>query len=206
MTQKILFRGAEAIIYKDKDKIIKKRNRKTYRLGEIDERIRKLRTRSEGKLFDKASKIISVPKLDEVNEKNKEIVMDFVNGEKISDNLNSMPEKNQLGILRMIGNNIAKIHDSDIIHGDLTTSNMIFNKKENKVYFIDFGLGFQSQKVEDKAVDLHLLKQALETKHFLHSNSLFKEALKGYEISKNHKKVLEQFKKVEKRGRYKENY
>ena len=38
--------------------------------------------------------------------------------------------------------------------------------KNGKVYFIDFGLGFFSNKTEDKAVDLHLLKQALESKHY----------------------------------------
>src|SRR4030042_1167648 len=49
---------------------------------------------------------------------------------------------------------------SHIINGDLTTSNMILNP-DNKLYFIDFGLSFHSNKIEDKAVDLHLLKQAL---------------------------------------------
>ena len=83
---------------------------------------------------------------------------------------------------------------------------MIFNEKNNKVYFIDFGLGFGSHKIEDKAVDLHLLKQALEAKHFNNWKKLFDEVLKGYKISKDYKKVFERFKRVEKRGRYKEQY
>ncbi|MCX6749275.1 MAG: hypothetical protein NTW17_00835 [Candidatus Pacearchaeota archaeon] len=78
--------------------------------------------------------------------------------------------------------------------------------KSFKIFFIDFGLGFISPKIEDKAVDLHLLKQALEAKHFTHWYELFNEVLKGYSFSKNSKQVLKQLKKVEARGRYKEAY
>ena len=68
---------------------------------------------------------------------------------------------------------------------------------------IDFGLGFISHKFEDKAVDLHLLKQALEAKHFKYWKELVKEVFKSYEKSKNSRIVLERLKAVEKRGRYK---
>jgi len=203
-SQKILFHGAEAIIILDKGKIIKKRVKKSYRINELDEKIRKLRTRKETRLLEKASKLIPVPKIIEVNEK--EILMEFVKGKKLSDELESFSRVWQLKIFRHVGENIAKLHNSNIIHGDLTTSNMIFNEKNNKVYFIDFGLGFGSHKMEDKAVDLHLLKQALEAKHFNNWEKLFDEVLKGYKISKDYKKVFERFKKVEKRGRYKEQY
>jgi|TARA_Y100000310_G_C20702899_1_gene831651 Kae1-associated kinase Bud32 len=206
MNQKILFQGAEALILLDKNIITKKRVKKSYRIPELDEKMRKLRTRSETKLLEKASKVILVPKIIKMNEKDKEIFMEFIDGKKISSNLNKFPEKEQLKIFEIIGKNIAKIHDSEIIHGDLTTSNMIFSEEKNDVYFIDFGLGFFSNKVEDKAVDLHLLKQALEAKHFENWKKLFNAVIKGYEISKDHKKVFERFKKVEKRGRYKDKY
>ena len=76
--------------------------------------------------------------------------------------------------------------------------------KEKEVYFIDFGLGFQSHKIEDKAVDLHLLKQALEAKHFQNHEALFKNFLKGYKKDyEDSKKIIERLKIVEKRGRYK---
>ena len=206
MSQKILFHGAEALILLDKDIVIKKRVRKSYRLKELDEKIRKLRTRSEAKLLEKASKLIPVPRIIKMDEKGKEILMEFVKGKKLSDKLENFSEKQQLKISKKIGENIAKLHDSNIVHGDLTTSNMIFNEKDNKVYFIDFGLGFISSKIEDKTVDLHLLKQALEAKHFKNWEELFNEVLKGYKISKNYKQVFERFKKVESRGRYKEKY
>jgi Kae1-associated kinase Bud32 len=200
MNQKTLFHGAEALIILEKNKIMKKRVKKSYRIPELDEKIRKRRTKSEAKLLKRASKEISVPRIIETKENKREISMEFVKGKKLSEHLEKFPEKEQLKIFKQVGGNIAKLHDSNIIHGDLTTSNMIFNKK---VYFIDFGLGFFSNKIEDKAVDLHLLKQALESKHFQNWKNLFEKVLKGYESSEKYKEVLERFKKVESRGRYK---
>ena len=72
-----------------------------------------------------------------------------------------------------------------------------------KIFFIDFGLGFISHKFEDKAVDIHLFKQALEAKHFRNWEALFSEFEKGYNKSKDFKIVFERLKAVEKRGRYK---
>lgn len=204
MPEKILQHGAEALILLDRDKIIKRRVKKSYRLDEIDEEIRKLRTRSEAKLLLKASKITDVPKIKNVDDERKEISMEFLKGKKLSEYLDSFSLEEQKKICRIMGRNIAKLHDADIIHGDLTTSNMIL--KDGKVFFIDFGLGFSSHKIEDKAVDLHLLRQALEAKHFRCWVALFAEVKHGYSSSKNSGLVLEQFKKVEKRGRYKESY
>lgn len=204
MSEKILQHGAEALILLDGNKVIKRRVKKSYRLPQVDNEIRKLRTRSEAKLLLKASKLISIPEIKNVSEDSKEISMEFINGKKLSEHLDSFPLEKQKKICRAVGMAIAKLHDSDIIHGDLTTSNMIL--KDEKVFVIDFGLGFQSHKIEDKAVDLHLLRQALEAKHFRHWIALFAEALKGYSFSKNSELVLGQFKKVEARGRYKEQY
>tara|TARA_Y100000034_G_scaffold19206_1_gene21488 strand:+ start:877 stop:1482 length:606 start_codon:yes stop_codon:yes gene_type:complete len=199
MTQKILFQGAEALILLDKNKIIKNRIKKSYRLSELDEKIRKLRTRSETKLLEKASKEISVPKIIKSDEKSNEILMKFIKGKKLSKYLDNFPKKEQLKIFKKIGENIAKLHNSNIIHGDLTTSNMILKKDD--VYFVDFGLGFISHKIEDKAVDLHLLKQALEARHFKNWKNLFNEIIKNYKV-KDSKKIFERLKQVEKRGRY----
>jgi TP53 regulating kinase-like protein len=202
--QKILQQGAEAIILKKKEDVIKRRVKKSYRISEIDEKIRRLRTRSEAKLLTKASKIISIPEIKDIDEKTKEIIMDYIDGEKLSDHLDKFPLKKQKDVCKLIGKSVAKLHDADIIHGDLTTSNMIL--KDKKLYFIDFGLGFNSHKFEDKAVDLHLLRQALEAKHFKHWEILFQDVLKGYSESKDNKIVLERLKAVEKRGRYKGAY
>ena len=202
MTAKLIYQGAEAIILKENNKVIKKRIKKSYRISELDERIRKLRTRREARLLKKASKIVSIPKIIKADEKTKEIIMQFIDGKKLSEHLEGFQFEKQKKILKKIGEDIAKLHNADIIHGDLTTSNMIL--KNNEIYFIDFGLGFISHKFEDKAVDLHLLRQALEAKHFKHWKELYKEFEKSYLSNyKEAKKVLERLKAVEKRGRYK---
>ncbi len=203
MTQKIIGRGAEAILMQEGNNLVKGRIKKGYRLIVLDEKLRKQRTRKEAKLLEKASSLIFVPRVIETDNKEK-IIMEFIEGKKLSDWLDKLLNAEQ--VCEEIGKSVALLHDADIIHGDLTTSNMILadNSKINgfKVYFIDFGLGFTSRRIEDKAVDLHLLKQALEAKHFLHWQKLFSSVLKGYN-SKDKVKIFEQLKKVESRGRYK---
>ena len=203
MMHKIIGKGAEAVLIKKNNILIKDRIKKSYRISYLDLKLRKTRTKKEAKILLKASKLIPVPTLIKTDEKEK-IEMQFILGKKLSESLDKL--KNSLKICKKIGENIAKLHDSGIIHGDLTTSNMIYNQKENKVYFLDFGLGYESSKIEDKAVDLHLIKQALEAKHFKNYEKFFKTILKGYEISKNHKEVLKRLEKVESRGRYKGQY
>ena len=78
---------------------------------------------------------------------------------------------------------------------------MILQKE--KIYFIDFGLGYISKKIEDKAVDLYLLKQALEAKHFKNYHELIKEVFESYKKNYSEaEKIFERIKTIEKRGRY----
>lgn len=201
--QKILYRGAEATIAKSGKKIVKTRVAKGYRIPILDDKIRKLRTRAETKILEKASKIIQVPKIIISNEKDKIIEMEFIQGKKLSESLEKL---NFIQICIQIGSSLAKLHDSGLIHGDLTTSNMIYNEKLGKVFFIDFGLSFHSSKAEDRAVDLHLIKQALEAKHPKIHDKAYKAILQGYKSSKNYSTIIKQLEKVEKRGRYKAQY
>ncbi len=219
---KILAQGAEAIISLNKNIIKKTRVKKSYRLPELDKKIRLRRTKSEAKILEKLSKIISVPKLIKLSEENSEIELEFIKGEKLSESLEK--QKNISTIAKQIGENIAKVHNLGIIHGDLTTSNMIYQKETNsyeqfikgggrrgnykchyKLFFIDFGLSFFSDKIEDKAVDLHLIKEALKAKHNSISEKFFKEIIKSYsKIALKPKEVLKRLEIVEKRGRYKQ--
>jgi TP53 regulating kinase-like protein len=201
---KLIQQGAEAKILLDEKNnlVIKDRIQKPYRIKEIDEKIRKHRTKTEKKLLEKACKIINAPNPLPLEDFDK-IKMPFVKGKKLSENLDLFSLQKQKQILKIIGQEIAKLHDAEIIHGDLTTSNMIL--VEDKIFFIDFGLGYISNKIEDKAVDLHLLKHALETRHFKNWKILFTEFEDGYKKNKDSKKIIERLIAVEKRGRYKEH-
>jgi TP53 regulating kinase-like protein len=75
--------------------------------------------------------------------------------------------------------------------------------KDKRLYFIDFGLSFNSHKIEDKAVDIHLFKQALESKHYKIADSAYREFIKAYN-PKDKKEILGRLAIVEQRGRYKE--
>ena len=198
MTSKILAQGAEAIITLDKNIITKNRIPKSYRLKKLDDKIRESRTRKEAKILEKASKIISVPRVLKQSEYSLEL--EYIDGDKLSQTLNSYPEKKQFEVMEILGEETSKLHAQDIIHGDLTTSNTIL--KDETVFIIDFGLSFISHRTEDKAVDLHLIKQALEAKHFSIHKECERIILEDYN-SKDKEKVLEQLKKVEERGRYK---
>ena len=201
--KKLIAQGAEALLIRSDKKLLKQRTAKNYRNPELDRAIRSSRTRREAKLLEKAGKLINIPTILSVNQEKAEINMQFIEGKKLSEHLDKFPLKKALEICYRLGENIAILHNDNIIHGDLTTSNMIYSK--NKIYFIDFGLGFHSIRIEDKAVDLHLLRQALESKHYKHWSDLFEAVITGYKRLGN-ESVLLQLKKVESRGRYKGKY
>jgi Kae1-associated kinase Bud32 len=198
---KVIAQGAEAVIYLDGKEIIKERISKGYRIKFIDDRLIKHRTRREGRILERLKDVISVPKVINVSERYGKIIMEFINGDKLSDHLDNYSKVKMIKIANEIGKSVAKMHDSNVVHGDLTTSNMIF---KNKVYFIDFGLSFVDEKIEHKAVDLHLIKQAMESKHYRYYEELFETLIESYcKASKNGSRVVERLDKVESRGRYK---
>jgi TP53 regulating kinase and related kinases len=204
MIQKLIAQGAEAKIFLINNKIIKSRVKKSYRLSALDEKIRKQRTKRETKILEKASKLIPIPKILSSSLSDFKITLQYIKGKKLSESLDSLPNSKE--ICNLLGTQIALLHDNEIIHGDLTTSNMIIQSKTNKLYFIDFGLSFISNKAEDKAVDLHLIKQALKAKHHKNHIQFFASILKGYNISKNAPIIIDRLKKVESRGRYKQQF
>ena len=111
--EKIIARGAEAIIIKSGKNIIKKRIEKGYREPSLDEKIRK--RRKETKLLEKANKIIPTPEVIESSEREKEIKMSFISGKRLSESLDNLKEKEK--ICEKIGENIAKLHDNIKIEG-----------------------------------------------------------------------------------------
>jgi TP53 regulating kinase-like protein len=210
----ILKKGAEADIYLedfkkifgfdffDEKVIIKKRVKKSYRIQEIDENIRGFRTIKEAKIINKA-KLSGVysPALYYVDLNDKKIVMEYVRGMRLKEYFSSKGFDRDIAL--KIGKSVGALHKVGIIHGDLTTSNMILN--EGNVYFIDFGLSEESEEIEKQGIDIHLLRQALESTHFDISEDLFKIILEGYskilgEEKKN--ELLQRIEQIEKRGRY----
>lgn len=199
---KIVSTGAEAVIYADGKTIIKQRQPKKYRAKELDDRLRLHRMRREAKVIETLQQLgVPVPKLIAADEKTATITMQLVEGSKIRDILN---RGSYTGICSEIGKSVGTMHSSNIVHGDLTTSNIIRNSHDGKTYFIDFGLSLFSNKDEDKAVDLHLFRQALSSSHNEISGKCFAAAMKAYKKSNSGwKEVMKRLEKVEGRGRNK---
>lgn len=192
--------GAEAVLYQDKNRILKERLSKGYRLPQIDESLRRFRTRREAKILGRLTELnFPAPHLHEFCDKRMSIFMDFLPGEQLKEVIET-----DLSLAEEIGKKVAFLHKNNIIHGDLTTSNMIKHQETGELNFIDFGLSFFSDKVEDKAVDLFLLDRALESKHYKIYPKVFEEVIKSYkENYPEAEKVLERFEKVKGRGRNK---
>jgi len=198
--------GAEAVLYRDGDRIIKERLSKGYRIPQLDENLRKFRTRREAKVLQRLKEMeFPAPHLQEFSDKRMSITMDFIPGKKLRDVF--LEGGNYQQLAQEFGQKVGRLHTEDIIHGDLTTSNMILKEDSGvvseEVYFIDFGLSFFSEKAEDRAVDIHLFKEALESKHSSIWKKCFDAFLQSYEKkAEKSRETLKRLENVEKRGRY----
>ncbi len=203
---KIMQRGAEAVLCLEKRDskrvVVKERVRKGYRISQIDREIRLGRTRHEVRLLEKSRRAgVNSPGVLETGDFT--IVMDYIDGERVKDILNTLPERKMEKVCALIGESAARLHEAGIVHGDLTTSNMILSK--GRLFIIDFGLGMASNRVEDMAVDMFLLREALRSAHFPVFEQAWKNIIKVYkqEYSKSNE-ILARFEKINMRRRYKQ--
>jgi TP53 regulating kinase and related kinases len=202
--RKLIKRGAEADIFViswfGEKAISKIRNAKPYRNASLDIEIRKKRTIHEGNMLSaaKLARVIT-PFIFYVDPKRAEIIMEWIEGENVKNIIDY-----ELAV--EIGRYAARMHSRNIIHGDLTTSNFIFNKNRRKLTLIDFGLSYYSERFEDKAVDVRLIKEILMSAYADRFEALYSNFLLGYkEVSGDPQlttKILNTVQEIEKRGRY----
>ncbi len=187
--------GAEAVIERSGDLVIKRRVPKNYRLPDLDTRIRASRTRIEAKLISEARRCgVPTPIIHDVDIMDYTITMEFIAGQ---------PLKNVLD-LRMserVGELVGRLHGCGIIHGDLTTSNLILHDGDERIYFIDFGLGYFEKSVEAQGVDVHVLFQTFVSTH---GDPGLEDAFSaGYRRTfAEADQVLARVREIEARGRY----
>lgn len=201
----MLEKGAEANIYSGKwmgEKVLlKERISKSYRITEIDHRLRKSRTKREAKLLHMAKTCgVTTPLLYDIDKENKTITMEYVPGKPVKDIFDESELLQIKPICERIGEKIAHLHNCGIIHGDLTSSNLLF--KDGKIIFIDFGLGKISDLVEDKGTDLLVFKKALTGIHYEIADDCFESILQGYHKATNYQEVMEKLKEIGLRRRY----
>jgi len=243
-------KGAEAEIKKASylgwQCVVKDRVPKRYRLPELDNAIRLRRTLREGRFLSLIKDYgILTPYVFDIDKKNKVLTISYIPGNLAKYEI----DRGNIECCHNIGNIIGKLHERDIVHNDLTTSNFIVENKiiegdknanntpeegkknmvsdnhikeslennkgiekdrkvkegvfkGNKVYIIDFGLGKFSNALEDKAVDLIVLKKSILSTHYKDFERVWTNILEGYKIYKEWKTVVDYMDQVEKRGRY----
>ncbi len=210
----LMKKGAEASLYLEPFEnvlhtagggkvVIKERIPKEYRIKEIDEKLRLSRTSLETKLISDAKRAgVKTPAIYAVDLGKMRIVMEFIDGPQVKKVLKN-PRFKDKKLCMLIGKYIARLHKAGIVHGDLTTSNMILTER-GELYFVDFGLGEYNPSVEARGVDLHLLKRALQSVHFKIVDFVLREALRGYEeeFGAGARDVIKRAEDIEKRGRY----
>ncbi len=147
---------------------------------------------------------VPTPLIYMVNVPEASIIMEFVEGQQIKQLLAKVKEDKRRQLCVAIGESIGKLHCHGLIHGDLTTSNMILTP-EGKIFFVDFGLGEKNIELEAQGVDLHLMKRALQSTHYLFWEECFKNVMSAYSCilgDEAAEKVYEKIKEIERRGRY----
>ena len=201
---KLVKKGAEADIYvtiwNGLDSILKIRKKKDYRVHSLDMRIRTLRTIREAKMISEAKSFgITTPLVYFVDEKKCEIYLQLIKGKLVRDlSLNKI-----IKICTEIGKIVGILHKNGIMHGDLTTSNLILSNQG--LVILDFGLSQKTDKVDDYAIDLRLFKEVLNSAHAQIVEDAWLSFVLGYrKILGNMltEKVLSHVSVIEKRGRY----
>jgi TP53 regulating kinase-like protein len=187
-------RGAEAVVELMPDRVVKTRVPKSYRIRELDERLRVERTRAEAKIMSEARRLgIPTPVVYDVHQFALE--MELIAG---------LPMKDVISpsLSRAAGVLIGRLHKGGIIHGDLTTSNMIV--RGDRIYLIDFGLAYWDQMLESRGVDVHVYYQTLVSSHENHEE-LMEAFAEGYRDSfpGTADDVIRRVREIEYRGRYK---
>ncbi|MBO7696294.1 MAG: Kae1-associated serine/threonine protein kinase, partial [Methanobrevibacter sp.] len=211
LPKEIRAKGAESDIYEatwlGREAIVKNRVSKSYRIVEIDNKIRKLRTKSEAKILSDVKRTgVRAPVLYDVDFEEKSIVMEKINGSLVKDIMSSIDDEKRKELAIAIGENIKAFHDGDIIHGDLTGSNMILiddnlDDIRNNLAIFDFGLGKYSDLLEDKAADLLVLKKSFQSIDYDIAIQTFDWILEAYD-SNNQSKMANKIAEIESRGRY----
>jgi Mn2+-dependent serine/threonine protein kinase len=207
----LIKRGAEADIYLvewyGKKAISKVRRPKQYMHHMLDREIRRKRTLHEAEMLNMAKRaMVTTPLIYFVDPLNAEIIMQYIEGYTVKDLMTNDNIEDPLLRQALIDMGIytARLHARNIIHGDLTTSNFILHNS-NRLVLIDFGLAFYSSRIEDKAVDIRLIKEVMSSAHANLFNEAFRLFIDGYASvagEDNTKVLLKKVREIEQRGRY----
>lgn len=241
----LITQGAEGLLYKtfylqpSLPCALKHRPPKPYRHPILDARLTRQRILAEARILAKARREgVPVPAVYCVDEAQGWMMIEWVAGQPVRARVNAwLGDKTEaevlregdgegdggnaelVALMRRVGAAVGALHAAGIVHGDLTTSNMMLRPAgagvnggddedsgegsilAGEIVIIDFGLASQGQSEEDRAVDLYVLERAFLSTH-PRTEKLFGEVLAGYARAfKGSKPVLRKLEDVRMRGR-----
>jgi TP53 regulating kinase-like protein len=203
----LIKKGAEAELYHGDwlgfDAIFKRRVPKTYRNRDLDSSIRSTRTSLEAKLLSESRRLgVPTPIVYMVDLGKAEITMSFIDGIPIKRLIDELDQEGLKRTFAEVGELVGRLHRGGVVHGDLTTSNMIM--KDGRIFFIDFGLGEYSSSIEAKGVDIHLMRRTLESSHHEVSRQAYSGFIAGYSkiMRGSAQDVIRRVGEIRRRGRY----
>ena len=188
-------RGAEAIVSFRDGNAIKQRVSKRYRVPALDQKLIVERTRAEARLIHAARKGgVPTPVMSDITHDS--IVMEQVTGTLLTGALTEAH-------CREAGRMVGRLHMAGIMHGDLTTSNMILRDRDGRCVLIDFGLAQVTPEIEQRGVDIHVLFQTLKSTNPKEAGAFSAAFARGYaETFTGAEDVLAREQEIELRGRY----
>lgn len=210
--EKLIHKGAEASLFYghwfNKEVIFKQRIPKRYRIEQLDKKIRIMRTLNEARALIKVKEYgVNTPQVFEIDVENSTIIMKYISGNNLKNLIPSLNITRKKSIFTKLGHIIAILHTNGHIHGDITTSNVIVTQEED-IFILDFGLHDYSDSIEDKSVDLHLLKRVLISSHGDSFKLCFDAFIEGYLSEYKERKIescneiIKNISIIETRGRY----
>ncbi len=217
--------GAEARLYRGSflgalPAVAKERFRKQYRHPELDKQLTRDRVKAEVRALVRCKTLgVRTPTVYLSDLHSGVIVMEDLGGVTVTardyikrimeDEGADKSDPRLVGLASKVGGMVAKLHLGGIIHGDLTTSNILVMDKSDKLELvvIDFGLSFAEGSAEDKGVDLYVLERAMLSTHpntehlFGQVMESYKETLSCGKAGKECREAVAKFEEVRMRGR-----
>jgi N6-L-threonylcarbamoyladenine synthase/protein kinase Bud32 len=201
-------RGAEAVLepveHLGRRMLAKRRGTKPYRHPALDATLRDGRTRDEGNLLVAARAVgVPVPVVYDTDRAAGTILLEPIAGPTLRQQLERDDEPTAQARLRRLGGLLRLLHENGLTHGDPTTSNVLVPEpaRPDSLVLIDFGLGAFTEDAEDRAVDLHLLEEALEATD-ARAAGLLAAFLAGYGTGGRADAALRRLEAIRDRGRY----
>ncbi|CAG9463053.1 unnamed protein product [Pedinophyceae sp. YPF-701] len=219
----LISQGAEARVFATtllgRRAIVKQRFKKKYRHPDLDARLTKQRLISEARSCARARKLgVRTPATYLIDQTSNCIWMERLPGRTVCSALQAGADEGADGlaggeatrVMEEMGRAIAALHDGGMVHGDLTTSNVMLldpaggesEADTPRIALIDFGLAYNSQVPEDRAVDLYVLERAMTSAHGGGGRALFDAIIGAYQkASKHASATLHRYAEVRMRGR-----